>query len=203
MKSSDWVMVVAVLLAPLVAVQVSIFIEKRREKRRRKINVFTALMATRAAGLSPKHVEALNLIDIEFYKDKIVTDSWKAYIDHLNDKSLTQEIWANKKDDMFTDLLFYMATTLGYKFDKTHIKRSSYFPQGHGDYENDHMMIRKGLVEIISGKKSIPMEVTQFPVSESAIKEQDLIRKLLIECLKGERNLSVLVSNRADSKKEA
>jgi hypothetical protein len=96
-----------------------------------------------------------------------------------------------------------MATTLGYDFDKTHIKRSSYYPQGYGDYENDHMIIRKGLVEIISGKKSIPMEVTQFPVSESAIKEQNDIRKLLIECLKGERNLSILVSNRTDIKKEA
>jgi hypothetical protein len=89
MTLSDGVMVAAVLLAPLVAFQVSIFIEKRRDKRKRKINVFTALMATRAAGLSQKHVEALNLIDIEFYKDKLVTNSWKAYIDHLNDKSLT------------------------------------------------------------------------------------------------------------------
>jgi len=203
MKLSDWVMVVAILLAPLIAVQVSIFIEKQREKRKRKINVFTALMATRAAGLSPKHVEALNLIDIEFYKDKLVTDSWKAYIDHLNDKSLTREIWLNKTTDMFTDLLFNMGVTLGYNFDKTHIKRSSYSPQAHGDYENDHMIIRKALVEVLSGKKSIPMEVTQFPVSENAIIEQNDIRKLLIECLKGERNLSIIVSNKSDTKKEA
>jgi uncharacterized protein DUF6680 len=46
-------------------------------------------MATRAARLTPDHVQALNLIDVEFYskrkKYKRVLDAWKAYHDHLGE----------------------------------------------------------------------------------------------------------------------
>jgi hypothetical protein len=59
-------MVVAVLLGPILAIQAEKFLHSRRERRQRKLEVFRTLMANRAAGLSPAHVEALNRIDIEF-----------------------------------------------------------------------------------------------------------------------------------------
>lgn len=39
--------------------------------------MFTALMVTRVAPLYPIHVEFLNRIDIEFYKDKKVVEARK------------------------------------------------------------------------------------------------------------------------------
>ena len=85
MRITDWLMIVAVLLAPLVAVQVQKILERYREDRARKLNVFKTLMATRAATISAQHVQALNTIDLEFQgkKYKAVTDSWKTYLDHL------------------------------------------------------------------------------------------------------------------------
>jgi len=45
-------------------------------------------MATRASGLSPTHIEALNRIDLEFHgqsrKDKEIIAAWNAYLDYLN-----------------------------------------------------------------------------------------------------------------------
>ena len=67
MTTSDWVMVFAVLIAPLLAVQAQKFIERMREKRQRKLSIFFQLMATRATRVAPQHVQALNMIDIEFY----------------------------------------------------------------------------------------------------------------------------------------
>jgi hypothetical protein len=44
------------------------------------------LMATRGNALHYRHVEALNLIDVEFFdaSEKDVRETWKAYLDHLN-----------------------------------------------------------------------------------------------------------------------
>jgi hypothetical protein len=47
MRITDWLMIVAVLLAPLVAVQVQKILERYREDRERKLNVFKTLMASR------------------------------------------------------------------------------------------------------------------------------------------------------------
>ena len=87
MKVADWVMVAAILCGPVLAVQAQKWIEVAREKRNRRLNVFKRLMATRGALLSPAHVEALNMIDLEFAgrgrKNETVKTRWKEYLDHL------------------------------------------------------------------------------------------------------------------------
>lgn len=57
---------VCALLSPLIALRVSRRLDARREVRERKMKIFRTLMATRARRLSMEHVEALNMIDVEF-----------------------------------------------------------------------------------------------------------------------------------------
>ena len=118
-------------------------------------------MATRAAGLHPEHVQALNMIDIEFHgpgaKSKAVLDAWKAYLDLLNTPQTEPAIWGSRREDLFVDLLHEMGHYLGYDFDKTHIRRTSYFPRGYGDIEAEQAAIRKGLAAIIAGQGSFPI----------------------------------------------
>jgi len=52
MKLSDLLMIAAVLLAPIVAVQVQKWLEQYRSERERQLTIFKTLMATRATGLS-------------------------------------------------------------------------------------------------------------------------------------------------------
>jgi len=82
MTTSDWVMIGAVLLAPLVAVQVQKWLERWREESERKKQIFKRLMATRATRLDPSHVTALNMIDLEF-EEKAVLERWREYMDSL------------------------------------------------------------------------------------------------------------------------
>ena len=79
----EWITIVAILLSPLIAVQVTKWIDKNKGVRRRRLDIFRDLMETRAAILTPKHVAALNRIDIEFYTVGEVSKAWKEYHDHL------------------------------------------------------------------------------------------------------------------------
>jgi hypothetical protein len=171
MKFYDWLMILAVLLSPFLAVYANNFIERRRQARERRLNIFKTLMATRAATLSPEHVQALNMIDIEFYgkhrKSKEVLQAWRSYLDHLGDqKSFTDTSWAERRLELFIDLMHKMSVCLGYDFDKVHIKRTSYFPKGFGELEDDQTIIRKGIVAWLKGDLSVPMRVTDFPDME-------------------------------------
>jgi len=170
MTISDGLMIIAVLLGPIIAVQLTRYLDNKKEIRERKLWIFKTLMATRASTLSPHHVEALNRIDLEFdSKDKSerdVIEAWKAYLDLLGDTKIPQEQWGVRRVDLLVELLHKMAQVLDYEFDKTTIKNSSYYPRGYGELEEDQAAIRRGVKELIDGKRVIPMYVTNLPPSE-------------------------------------
>lgn len=154
-KATDLLTVFAALLSPLVAIQVTEWIRRGQESRSRKLHVFRTLMSTRAEKLAPNHVEALNLIDIEFDarrpKEKKVVEAWKLYHSHLSDPNYPQETWAVRQTELLVELLYEMALYLGYEFDKAHIKRSAYFPRGHGEIEEEQHRLRKAILGAFAG----------------------------------------------------
>ncbi len=156
-----------ILLSPLIAVQVTQWLQRKQEVKDRRERLFKSIMSTRASRLSREHVMALNMIDVEYYGSdagsKAVRSAWKAYLDHLNTWA-SGESWLERQEQLLTDLLFVMAKSLGYELDKTDIRRTSYFPKGHGDLEDDNFKLRKGLVAVIEGRSPIlvtPVDVRQ------------------------------------------
>ena len=98
LKISDWIMIIAVFLGPIVAVRLTRYLDNKNEIKNRKLELFRTLMSTRAYSISWEHVSALNRIDVEFDnkipKEKEVLTSWKSYLDLLGDKSITGENWS-------------------------------------------------------------------------------------------------------------
>ena len=167
MQLNDWLVVLATLLSPLIALQVSEQITRRRQVRDEQFRVFKTLMSTRASNLDPRHVECLNLIDVVFHssskKEVEIRRLWKQYLHHLGDRNYSKESWGAKRVELLVELLHSMANFLGYDFDKTHITTQCYYPDGYGDLENEQGTIRRAWAEILSGKRSLPMWVTNLP----------------------------------------
>lgn len=188
MTLTDWITILAIFAGPFFAVLATEWIRRNHEMRDRKIHLFRSLMSTRASTLAPSHVEALNLIDIEFdakkAKEKPVIDAWKLYHSHLNDQSYEDnEAWMKRTELLLVDLLHAMSICLGYPFDKAHIKNSSYYPRGHGEVEFDQHATRKALVEVLEGRKPLSVISWMAPEQLSQIigdvkqngREQDVI----------------------------
>lgn len=147
--------VLAALFSPLIALRVSESLHLRREARTRKIHVFRTLMSTRASALAVSHVEALNLIDIEFDSrrpaESRVTDAWHLYLSHLNDVNYALPAWGNRRVDLLIELLYDMSSCVGYNFDKAQIKDSSYIPRSFGDTELEQGELRRALLSAFKG----------------------------------------------------
>ena len=170
MTIADWLMIIAVFLGPIVAVRLTRYLDDKKEIRTRKLEIFKTLMATRAYTSSWAHVEALNRIDLEFdknhKKEKQVIEAWKEYLDLLGNTNIPIEQWGVRRIDLLIELLHKMAHVLNYDFDKTHIKNSSYSPRVHGETEEEQNALRKGVIEVLEGKKPIPMTITNWPQGE-------------------------------------
>ena len=169
MTISDGLMVFAVLIAPFLAIYAQRKIDENKEKREQKLWVFRTLMATRGNKISVEHVQALNSIDLFFDKTGLenkIIEKWGEYLDHLavfpiesdQDYSAKMDAWTQKGNDFLTELLSLMSESLGYHFDKVKLKKGVYFPQGHVDIDKDNYFIRKGMVDIITGRRGFPIQ---------------------------------------------
>lgn len=177
MTWNDCLMIVAVLLSPLIAVQVTRYLDDKKEVRERQLWIFKTLMASRASSMSPHHVEALNRIDLEFKaqskKDRDVIEAWKAYLDLLGNDQMPADQWNLRRVDLLVELLHKMACVLDYSFDKTTIKNSSYYPRGFGALEEEQGSIRRGVKEILDGNRPLQMYVTNFPVADAVVPDHE------------------------------
>lgn len=208
MKLSDLLMVVAVLLAPVVAVQVQKWLEQYRSERERQLTIFKTLMATRATGLSHDHVQELNLIDLEFqgHRFKNIRETWKSYLDLLGDYPKGDDtqarlpVWNEKKADLLANLLMEMGKPLGYHFDAVHVKKGIYLPEGHTNLETEHALIRRGVLRLLFGDSSLKMDVQSLPVDDGALQNQ---KELVEQWLKVLKSGSLPVSIKTSDDKQS
>ena len=160
------IMVIAIIVGPIAAVQIEKYLDRKREQRNRKLWIFSNLMATRATRLSPAHVEALNRIEVEFYKDRDVMEARKVLLDAFenfpqDEKALDYfarlEKAVEKSNDCLVKLLYQMSECLGYHFDEVHLKKGVYAPRGHIEADLQQYELRQYLLAILKGNAPIPI----------------------------------------------
>jgi hypothetical protein len=203
MDNKDWIMTIAVLLAPLAALQVQKMIEAWKEVRQKKRWIYVTLMTTRHAQLSFDHVRALNMIDLEFTgssnKDDQVRVAWKAYLDQLGalpkeDDQPAMAVWDQQKTELFAKLLEVMGYSVGYKFDLVHIKRGIYAPRGHFNDELEQRATRRMLLEMLSGDRPLKIHTVLVPLNEAAGEEGKKFIHAIQEVCEGKRSLNVTIA---------
>jgi hypothetical protein len=174
MTITDAFLIAATATSPFLAVQAQQTIERLTARRNAKEKIFKVLMATRATPIAVDHVQALNMIDIEFAgaqkpKDRAVIDAWKIYADHLNnpggDEPAAINMWYERGRELFTDLLYALSNALGYSFDRVQLRRGVYYPRAHGEAEERKRIFEEAIIKILTGQTALPMKVTEFPFS--------------------------------------
>lgn len=171
-RLTDVLMVVAVLLAPMVAVRIQRKLDHEREQRQEKRRLFATLMATRApaARTSAMHVENLNRIDIVFGgnkqtpADRAVTEAWRVYLDALDYSSTDERERIARvlaSDDKFVDLLYHMGHAVGYHFDRPHLAKGVYSPEAHAAAERRALEVHERVSRVLTGEQPIAVKVEQ------------------------------------------
>lgn len=156
--------VVAIYFAPIVALDIQKEKEVIKDKRTRQLTIFMSLMATRASPESPEHVRALNMIDIEFYKEKEIINCWREHLDHMStplEKGASEsdyKAWLEKKTEYLVSLLYAISQFLGYDFDTVYIKKGVYLPNLYANERASQVELRSLMMMILSGQKALKIE---------------------------------------------
>lgn len=154
--------VVATIVGPILAVQAQKFLERGRALEFRKTAIFRTLMIHRLA-LTTENVQAFNAVPVEFYGEEKILAAWRAYLAHMGIDATTTPSWATVRVDLFFDMLQKMAVHLGYDYNFVQLKNDFYSPMGHATVETDQETIRRGLADLFSGEKPLPLNVKSLP----------------------------------------
>lgn len=193
MEWKDVIMTGAVIVGPILAVRAQKIIETMREKRQRRISLFRTLMSTRAEPLNREHVQALNMIDIEFYgwmiplihtryqtkDEQAVTHAWKIYNSHLNKLGSYQspDTWI-RTQELLSDLLYALSNSLNYDFDKVQLQRDCYRPIAYQQQEDIQKSILTNMNQVLLGDKAISMNIISWPASNSETPPEETEEKV-------------------------
>ncbi len=159
-SQETWAIVAATGLGPVLAVAVSLFREAIATKYNRRLYVFRTLMATRKIGISAAHVNALNLVELEFYKCPKVEAAWNSYKNHLNDSSKPEdEAWHETKERLLAKLLSEIGTVLRFKIPAMDIFKGGYAPKSWAYREMRYTGALEYGYELSQGKKPLPIWV--------------------------------------------
>ncbi len=112
---------VAVLFSPVIAVVVTLWWERRKDRRALKHWIFVTLMGGRHTPLSDQTIRALNLIDVAFHDDPGVRRLWREYFDMLNNEGLSNPAGVQTRQRKNLELITAMGGTLGYGADISHL----------------------------------------------------------------------------------
>jgi len=198
MTISDALMIIAILIAPFFAVFAQRRIDLWREQRQRKLWVFKTLMATRGRTLSPDHVQALNMIELEFTKpsEKPILSAWKEYHDHLNsypregeDQKERAALWTQRTDELLATLLLKMGKAFGYDFDTVQIRKGVYSPEGHATAEFELQILRRFIIEWLAGDRKVSVSIV--PKDDEAAKQGQLFMAGISDVLEGQKSIKV------------
>lgn len=149
--------VIATLAGPVLAVLVTRYIDEKRDKRKRQLDVFRTLMRTRRATLAVEHVGALNMIEIEFHDMPEVMAAFRELHNHFHFSPPAPTDWWDKRSKLQTRLLSAMARKLGYDFEQLDVLEGGYTPTGWTNTEQEQEQLRKLLIELLSGRLSLPV----------------------------------------------
>jgi hypothetical protein len=149
----------ATFFGPIFAVAMTMAIDALRQKRTRQLELFRSLMGNRRARLSPEWVRALNLVEIEFYRNRAVMEAYRDLMNHINTRAdVDPQGWTDRQRTLFAKLLSEIARSLRYgKMEQLDLREGGYYPQGYADFEVEQQTLRRLLIELLNGNRSLPV----------------------------------------------
>jgi hypothetical protein len=144
--------IIAVISGPIIAVIITLWYQRRKEKRDTRNRIFLTLMAHRKSN-PPTFalVEVLNTLDVVFANKPKVTRLWHEYFDLL----CTQPINYQLCDHKYIDLVSEIARSVGYKKLKQTEIEKFYSPVAHATRAQLSDNIQNELLRVLQNTASL------------------------------------------------
>ncbi|RWM05921.1 DUF6680 family protein [Mesorhizobium sp.] len=167
--ASHWWEIAAIIIGPIVAVAITLWYQNRDRRYQNRFDVFRSLALSRRHGLSTEFVNALNLIPVHFNRDVEVMKRRRGLMDLFNDPQWTADDIAtrarmlDRRETMVAELIREVGRAVNVSIDDIEILKGAYAPQSWADQEEVTQRARRAALEILEGRRSVPVQVIVPP----------------------------------------
>lgn len=152
MRPIDWLTLAALILGPVSAVAITLWIEGGRRKREGRLLVLRQLMATRHLPSDPMYSVAINLIPVEFNDEPGVMAAHKAYHEALREKvgesESEQAAGLQFLVSKQTKMIYAIMQSLGLKASEADLPIEAYAARGMTERDALYLRSLEGTVRI-------------------------------------------------------
>lgn len=181
LKLVDILMLISVLAGPALGVWLAHILAESSNNRKLKLRAFASLMAHRRNHSNPDRSEALNLAEVLFKDDQKVLSAWQAYMDKVNTEPPSDikqlEKLVQEANENYAKMLHAMANVLKIKIGEIDLMRGGYAPRSWENFEFESGLIRKYFIELLEGKRLIPVFVAGPQEPDQENKSRDNLSK--------------------------
>ena len=132
---------VSAILSGIFATIITLWWQNKNQIRQEKVRIFSTLMSKRYDIAAEECVEALNMIDVVFYKNEKVRNAWREF------KNATDMPDTEAKPQVINDkrlkMIEIMAESIGYKNIRWDDIKEYYYPKGLSDSKRDEAILRR------------------------------------------------------------
>ena len=132
LKLYELLTLAGVMLGPIAAVIITLWVDGRRRDREQKVIVLRLLLATRHLPADPGFLTAINLIPVEFNNHPKVIAAYHEFIEATRPKldGVNDQTILLNSGTKLTRLVFAVSQALGFKIRETDIQTTGYASEG-------------------------------------------------------------------------
>jgi len=164
--------VVAIIAAPIITLYVQRRVETDNALKLRREAIFKDLWLNRRRPYYTARIDALNMIDVEFYKEKQVRYAWDElradYFDNEASKLVDEKTLTDRRTEKFATLLYEISKVLKYDFGRQHIRDNVYLPQLHADVAEMEIETRRRVVQLLRSD-ALPVRFVEGPAAPPVV----------------------------------
>lgn len=123
---------ITAILIPIVAVLTTLILQDWQQKRERRMQILRMLLSTRHLPADPHYNAAINLIPIEFNKERAIMAAWRAYIDQVRFRPAPENEQVHEQQNAVkqTKLITAMMSKMGLKYSEADVQADAYASSG-------------------------------------------------------------------------
>ncbi|WP_305095966.1 DUF6680 family protein [Croceibacterium aestuarii] len=138
---SEWLTLLAIVLGPIIAVIITLVVEAQRRSRQQRLEIFRTIMTTRHLPGDARYSSSINLVPVEFNRNRAVVEAYNDYIEETRfkpqagDEEKKFRLLASKQ----TKLIAAMAKDLGFRLRESDLEVQAYAADGF--IQRDNMVL--------------------------------------------------------------
>lgn len=173
MTTNEWLTLLAIVLGPIGAVGITLFIEHSRKIKERRVLIVRMLLATRHMPADAQYNTAVNLIPADFNDQPKVMAAWRRYhaaARERHDKD-GQADHQKRLNAAQSSMIFEVMRSVGLEMSEGDIQTEAYVSEGFVERDKIYMESLRALPELAAAMKA-QVEFTR-PIFENLRKAQE------------------------------